>query len=59
MVKNVLLREAPSTQAASLKRGSTDSKAAKKGCTAKGRIYRIEANTNPGNVNGKVLPNRS
>src|SRR5436190_22253927 len=56
--KNVLSFEAPNVEDAAINRGSTLANAAAKGCTANGKLYRIDPITRPSNVNASVWPVR-
>src|SRR6266404_364270 len=50
--KKVAQRDTPRHQDASTKRRSTPANAAMKGCTANGKVYRMEANKSPGKEKG-------
>src|SRR3954468_4846711 len=54
--KNVLTREAPSVWEAATNRGSTAENEAAKGCTANGKLYKIDPITRPSKVNTRVCP---
>src|ERR1700738_3876519 len=56
-LKKVRDRLAPKIAEASSSFRSNDSKEAMSGCTAKGKLYRIEAITRPVKVNARVCPN--
>src|SRR5271165_855372 len=56
--KKVRSGEAPSVAEAASSLRSTDEKEAAKGCTANGRLYKMEAITKPVKVNARVCPVR-
>src|SRR5215469_4238099 len=51
---NVRSGEAPSVPEAAISLESTEENEVAKGCTAKGRLYRIDPTTRPENVNARV-----
>ena len=54
--QNVRHPEAPKVAEAASRRVSTAANEAAKGCTAKGRLYKIEPITRPAKVNASVWP---
>src|SRR5258708_5079408 len=54
--KKVRSREAPNVCEAATNRESTAANEAAKGCTANGKLYRIDPINRPSKVNARVLP---